>query len=137
MILLDTTVVSELGREAGSRDVKRAVAQRSGDVWLSVVVIGEIRFGLARLPAGRRREALLAHYEVVERAFGDRVLPVTAGVARRWGDLRATQEAAGRALPLTDGLLAATALEHDLEVWTRNTRDFRIEGLRLRDPWEG
>ena len=66
----------------------------------------------------------------------DRVLPVTTPVSETWARLRARYWRARRVLPMADGLIAATALVHDLTLWTRNIRDFDGTGARLFDPWE-
>ena len=65
------------------------------------------------------------------------ILPVSLEVAEAWGDLSARMQTAGRRIGAQDGLIAATALVHDLTLWTRNTRDFADTGVRLFDPWEG
>ena len=76
------------------------------------------------------------YYTGLARAFGDRILPVAAPIAECWADLRAVQRSMGRMLPQADGLIAATALVHDLTLWTLNTRDFDGIGVRLFNPWE-
>lgn len=68
--------------------------------------------------------------------FRQQVLPVTQRIARKWGSLDALRQRAGRPLPMPDGLLAATAMEHNLVVVTRNTRDFEGLGLDLLNPWQ-
>jgi predicted nucleic acid-binding protein len=115
--------------------VKARVAERSSEVVLSAIIVGEIRYGIALLERGVRRVQLSTWYlELV--SFADAILPVTREVAERWGDIQAAARLAGRALDAPDGLLAATALVHDLPLWTRNTHDFEGTGVRLFDPWE-
>jgi toxin FitB len=95
------------------------------------VILGEIRFGILLLPRGRRRSRL-------ERWFEDGVqrlqcIPWEASTGLRWAELLATLRAGGRAMPIKDGLIAATAL-HDLAVVTLNRRDFDAAGVIVVDP---
>lgn len=68
--------------------------------------------------------------------FGDRVLPVNRGVAERWGVLTAQTKLNGTPLDVIDGLLAATAAQHNLTIVTRNTRHFNVAGVPFFNPWE-
>lgn len=136
MILADTNVISEAMRPDGDARVKAAVARWNRDIFLSVVVMGELLFGIELLPEGRRKVTLRAYYEGLKADHADRVLDVTEGIAERWGAMRAAHQRAGRRLPLADGLIAATAIEHDLTLMTRNTADFAFTGARLLNPWE-
>jgi toxin FitB len=132
--LLDTNVISEIRKP--HRDARVAAwfdEAESGGLYLSVLVIGEIRQGIERLRGRRdRRQATLFERWLsrLKEDFGDRLLPVSSGVAERWGQLNAVQP-----LPVIDGLLAATALEHDLTLVTRETRALAASGARLLDPW--
>lgn len=132
--LLDTNVVSELARPEPDSKVTRWLAEIPAEsLFLSVITLGELRRGVERLPAGARREKLRHWLERDLRAWlGSRLLPVDAAVADRWGRLLA---AAPRTPPAVDSLLAATALEHDLRLVTRNERDFDFAGLGVINPW--
>lgn len=136
MILLDTNVISEVQHPRGDARVKERMEQRRGDVSISAIVLGEILYGVAKLDEGPRQERLREFYSGLRLSFGDRILPVTTAIAERWGHLRAECWRARRTLPVADGLIAATALVHDLTLWTRNARDFAGTGVRLFDPWE-
>jgi predicted nucleic acid-binding protein len=136
VILLDTNVLSEMHHPQGSRRVVERVAQHERDLHLSVVALGEILYGIRILRAGRRRSLLEEYYAGMVQGFGDRILPVIASIAECWAELRAAHRRRGRVLPLADGLIAATALVHDLTLWTRNTPDFQGTGVRLFNPWE-
>ena len=96
-------------------------------------MIGEIRQGIERLRRGRDRaqaELFDGWLSRLKQEFGDRLLPVSARVAERWGRINATTP-----LPVIDGLLAATAIEHDLTLVTRERRALTGSGARLLDPW--
>jgi predicted nucleic acid-binding protein len=132
--LLDTNVVSELARQRPEPRVTRWLAEiPTESLFLSVITLGELRRGVERLPAGARREKLRRWLEQDLRAWLDsRLLPIDAKVADRWGRLLA---AASRTPPAIDSLLAATALEHDLRLVTRNERDLDFPGLTVINPW--
>ena len=136
MILLDTNVLSEARLPAGSSKVKAQLNRHRDDLWLSVVVLGEVLFGIRRLDPGQKRDALERYYGELCRQYAERVLDVTREIAEAWGQARAVRRGLGRPLAVTDGLIAATALVHDLTLWTRNTRDFEGTGVRLFNPWE-
>ena len=132
--LIDTNVLSELRKgaraDAGVRDW--FADADDADLFTSVLVLGELRRGLESI---RRRDApaALALEQWLLRlaeTFGDRVLPVTAPVADVWGRLNVPDP-----LPGVDGLLAATALVHDLTLVTRNLRDVERTGVRCLDPF--
>ncbi|HEX4954332.1 MAG TPA: type II toxin-antitoxin system VapC family toxin [Thermoanaerobaculia bacterium] len=132
--LLDTNVLSELAR---SRPDPRVVAwfQEAPDpaLHVSVLTLGEIRRGVEVLRDESRRERLRTWLEVeLVDWFGLRLLPVSAGVADRWGRLLAEVQ---RSVPAIDSLLAATALHHQLRVVTRNVKHFRFPGLEVINPW--
>jgi predicted nucleic acid-binding protein len=132
--LLDTNVVSELrkGARADAGVAAWFAAAASDELYLSVLVIGEIRRGIERVR--RRDAAAAASLERWLTRLGsdheDRILPVDRAVAEAWGRL----DAAG-SLPTVDGLLAATAEVHGLTLVTRNTRDFARTGVPCLDPF--
>ena len=106
-------------------------------MYLSVLTLGEIRKGVASLPDGNRRRLLEIWIQSTLRPwFANRILPVTEEIVDRWGILAAEAKNRGAALPVVDGLLAATALEHDLTLLTRNVRDFAGTGVTVLNPWE-
>jgi len=132
--LIDTNVVSELRKgdraNSGVRNWFAAVPER--ELFLSVLVLGEVRRGVELV---RRRDVVAATAleqwlaRLVE-TFADRLLPVDAAVAERWGVLNVPNP-----VPTVDGLLAATALVHDLTFVTRNVRDVRRTGVRTVNPF--
>jgi predicted nucleic acid-binding protein len=134
--LVDTCVLSEVGRPKPASSVVRWLEATPEDALaISALTLGEIRFGIARLGAGAKRRRLAAWLEALEARFDGRILAVDSAVAKRWGDLRAHATATGKALPVVDGLLAATALTHQIVLVTRNVGDVRATGVSLLDPW--
>lgn len=135
--LLDTNVPSELITPAPDRSVVDWVnAQETTALYLSSVSVGELRKGFVLLPAGKRRRRLEQWFETyLLPLFADRVLPVQQATGDRWGRLSAGRQLLGRPLSMADGLIAATALEHDLTLVTRNDKDFVDLGLKILNPW--
>jgi len=135
--LLDTNIPSELIRTRPEPRLENWVyAQDEQALYLSVVSIGELRRGFVLLSAIKRRPALEQWFEndLVPR-FRGRILPVTYAIADRWGRLDGECQLRGAPLNTADGLIAATALEHDLTVVTRNVKDFAGLGVTLFNPW--
>lgn len=133
-VLVDTNVVSELkrGRNATPRVAAWFAAMAPQSVYTSVIVLGEIRRGIM-LVARRDRaqaDALDQWYASMRQRLGDRVLAVDEPAMAIWARISVPDP-----LPAYDGLIAATALAHDLTVATRNTKDYRRAGVPVFDPW--
>ena len=136
--LLDTCVVAELRHPRGDPAVRAAVDLISDDaMYLSVLTLGEIAGGIARLPGGRKKRALEAWLAGLEGQFADRILPVDHETGRLWGDLSARVRQAGLILPPVEGLLAATGLRHGLHLMTRRSPHLAATGVPIVDPWAG
>ena len=136
--LLDTNIASELIRARPEPRVANWVyARDEQSLYLSAVSIGELRRGFIILPASKRRTELEQWFEndLVPR-FRGRILPVTYSIADRWGILGGECQLRGTPLSMADGMIAATALEHDLTVVTRNVKDFAGLGVTVFNPWE-
>lgn len=130
--LLDTNIVSELARARPSAAVCLRFNSHELELAIPAVVWHELLYGVARMPAGQRRENLAEFIEQVAGALPK--LPYDAAVARVHAELRASGAARGRILSEPDAHIAALALTHDLRLVTRNTRDFAdIPGLRLEN----
>ena len=136
--LLDTCVVSELvkplphnGVVSWMRDCDEA------HVFLSVITLGELEKGIARVGDAARRAKLQkwVRRDVAER-FQGRILAIDTAVATRWGALVGESESRGLSLPVIDSLIAAASLVHELTVVTRNVDDFTRCGARCLNPWE-
>ena len=136
-VLLDTNVVSELIRKARDPGVAAWVANLPlDDLYFSAVSEAELRYGAAILPAGRRRENLVADIEgMLREAFGERVLPFDRAAAREYADIAATRRGAGRRVSPTDCQIAAIARLRGMTVATRNVRDFDGIGVDIVNPW--
>lgn len=133
--LIDTNVISEV-RKGARCDANVAAwyaAIEDDDLYLSVLVLGEIRRGIERARAGEpaKARALEQWLSVVSRSFGNRILPVDQRVAEEWGRMRAKRSA-----PVIDALLAATARVYDLTLATRNTADVAGLGAEVVNPFE-
>ena len=136
--LLDTSVISELVKKIPYAPVLKWISeQEESTLYLSVVTIGELEKGIARLATSARKTRLQSwvRRDLVER-FGARVLAVDIRTATRWGALAGESEKRGVPLPVIDSLIAATALVHDLTVVTRNVGDFERCAVTCLNPWE-
>ena len=137
--LLDTNIPSEMLRPRPDPNVADWVKRQANEtLFVSVVTMGELRRGITLLAEQSRRRAELEQmiHEKVPSWFQDRILPVTRIIAERWGVLDGERQLAGRPMNIADGMIAATALEHDLTVVTRNVKDFSGIGLTVLSPWD-
>jgi len=134
--LLDTNVLSELARAKPDPVVLKWLLSADEDrLHVSVLTLGEIRFGIERLAPGRRRSSLRHWLERdVSLRFAGRIVDLDTGIADAWGYMRAAAKRSGIGLPLIDGLLAATAQHLGLTLVTRNIADFSRLAIALADP---
>lgn len=136
--LLDTNCISEAVRVRPDPQVEKwmqAVDQEL--LYLSVLTLGEIRKGIARLGQGARRTRLETWLgSEVHARFSGRILSIDAAIADRWGWLTAEARRKGQPFPIIDLLLAATAIHHNLTLVTRNTTDFTGNSLSILNPWK-
>jgi hypothetical protein len=137
MIVLDTNVISELMRAAPADSVVAWVTSRPrAAVATTSVSVAEVRYGIGRLPAGRRRELLLAAADEVFATFQDKVLPFDAEAARHYADVVVEREQAGTPISGFDAQIAAICRSSNAILATRNTDDFTGLGLALVNPWD-
>jgi len=136
--LLDTNCVSELVRVRPEPRVQKWVeAADENLLYLSVLTLGEIRKGIACLPQGTRRTRLETWLEVDLRPrFAGRILTIDEPIADRWGALTGEAIRRGRVLSAIDALLAATALEYNLTIVSRNIGHFAAVQVPVLNPWE-
>lgn len=133
--LVDANVLSEPTKPAPDSGVMKWLRLHEADIAVDPVILGELRFGILILPAGKKRTALQRWFDAgVERLH---CLPWDAETGLRWAELLARLRATGKAMPLKDSLIAATALVHGLAVATRNRADFVNAGVRIIDPFVG
>ena len=133
MYLLDTVVLSELRKAERNAGLTVWLSgRRYTELFLSVASIGEIERGIRAV--GKKDEAFAGRlafwWDKLLSIYADRILPVSVGIARRWGQVSASVGNAG-----ADPLIAATALEHNLTVITRNVSPFKLTGARTLNPW--
>jgi hypothetical protein len=138
MILLDTNVVSEPLRLSADPGVLAWMdAQNVETLYLAAISLAELRFGVAALPAGKRKEALHDNLERrVMPLFAGRIVPFDAAASEAYAELRARARAAGKAIGTVDGYIAATAAACGLIVATRDTAPFEAAGLTVINPWQ-
>jgi len=137
MILLDTNVVSELMRPGPSVAVLSWVAaQQASDLYLSAIGEAELRRGAAMLPAGKRRDQLMAAIDaMIAEDFAGRILPFDSAAAQAFVLVFLERRAAGRPISFADCQIAATARAQGAAIATRNTADFAGCGIAVIDPW--
>ena len=136
--LLDTNVLSELIKHSPEPKVTSWLEEMDEEiVFLSVLTIGEIRKGVTALARADRRVAIEAWLEKdLRNRFAGRILPITEEIADRWGLIAGQSHLKKVPVPVIDGLLAATALHHNLTLVTRNIKDIVHTGVEMFNPWE-
>lgn len=135
--LLDTNVVSEPERKRPDKNVLTWLDRLDyRNVYLSALTVGEIKKGVAKLPAGKRKAHIQNWLEELRERFADRILPITESTFLVWGHMYGELEKRGLVRPILDSLFEATALEHDLVLVTRNVRNFPKTSVTLLNPWE-
>jgi predicted nucleic acid-binding protein len=131
--LVDANVLSEPTKPVPNNKVIDWLTANEGNLVVDSIIVGELYIGILALPRGRKQTQL-------EQWFGDVVqtidcLPWDATISRRWAKLVVDLKQKGDKLPLLDSMIAATALQHDLTVATRNTRDFNKTDVQVLNPF--
>lgn len=132
--LLDTNIISELGRPEPQKSVVDFVAS-TPIAWLSTITLHELEYGIALIPEGSRQKAIKQVVSELVSAYGDYIIPVEQQEAQEAALLRATMKQQGKVLHLADSLIAGTAKAHNLIVVTRNIKDFEGLGIQLNNPF--
>jgi predicted nucleic acid-binding protein len=137
-VLLDTCVLSELVTPKPNAAVVEWVSQQDEhNLFLSVITIGELCKGIAKLPQGSKRSRLESWVaEELAARFRQRVIPIESRVASAWGVILGDAESRGEKLPVIDALIGATAVVHGCVVATRNVSDLERTGADVISPWD-
>ena len=134
--LVDTNVFSELTRRVPDPNVVAWMQKHESELYISTISIGEIKYGIAILPEGKRKTALQTWLNHTAKAMVGTTLSFNRSVAYVWADLRASAITKGIEIPLADGMIAAIAKRHGLTVATRNIADFRNASGKTINPYE-
>lgn len=136
MIIVDTNVVSELMRPDPSPVVETWVRAREvTELFTTAVTLAEIRYGIARLPDGRRKDLLRDTADEVFAAFADAVLPFDEPAAAQYAAVVCRRDRSGTPIDGFDAQIAAICLVHSAALATRNVKDFEHTGIEVIDPW--
>jgi toxin FitB len=136
MIILDTNVVSELMRPEPAPGIASWVRARDRrELRTTTITLAEVRYGIARLPDGRRKQALLGAADEVFSAFADQILPFDTAAAEHYAVIASSRERAGKPIAGFDALIAAVCRSQGAVLATRNVSDFDGAGIELIDPW--
>jgi toxin FitB len=138
MIMLHTNVVSEpLRAVASPAMIAWLDRQNIETLFLSMISLAELRYGVAALPEGRRKDGLRAALEErIFSLFGSRILAFDTAAADAYAVIRARARAAGKTIGASDGYIAATAAANGFAVATRDTGPFEAAGVLVINPWE-
>ncbi|MFZ3179670.1 MAG: type II toxin-antitoxin system VapC family toxin [Methylocystis silviterrae] len=138
MILLDTNIVSEMMKPMGDGNIRRWMDSYSEvDFFIATPVIAELRFGLALLPDGRKKEALTRACDTIEaEIFAGQILTFDQRAAHAFARLRAKRQALGKLLNVMDALVASIASAHAMTLATRNVADFVDLDIAVVNPFE-
>lgn len=135
MIVVDTNVISEMMRQDPDPTVLAWTAA-AGRLHTTVITLAEVEYGIARLPAGRRRDQLTATATGVFADFQDVILPFDVRAAHRYAEIVANREATGHPIATADAQIAAVCASRNATLATRNTSDFTSTGIQLVNPWQ-
>ena len=133
--LLDTNIISELGRPDPQKSVVDFVAS-TPMAWLSTITIHELEYGIALIPEGIRKSAIQQVVAGLVDAYGDYILPIGQQEAQEAALLRAMMKQQGKVLHLADSLIVGTAKVHNLTVVTRHIKDFEGLDIQLKNPFD-
>ena len=132
--LVDANVLSEPTKPEPTRNVIDWLSANEGNLVVDSIILGELCIGILALPRGRKRTQLEQWFDALVQTID--CLAWDAAIGRRWTRLVVELKQKGETMPLLDGMKAATALQHDLTMATRNTRDFEKAGVGVLNPFE-
>ena len=134
--LLDTCVLSEFIKSQPDKKVNSWIAKISeADMLISVFTIGELRKGIDKLDAGKRRQKLNLWFQDIMNWGDGRILEFNKISAKNWGILVAQLETQGRPMPIIDSMIAAVAMTYECTLVTRNVNDFMDVNIPIINPW--
>src|SRR5258708_5719969 len=137
MIIVDTNVVSELMRPSPAEAVEDWVERQAGrDVYTTVITVAEIRYGIERLPAGRRQNTIRATAVEIFSAFHEKILPFDAAAAEQYALVLSDRDKLGLPIEGFDGQIAAICRANGSGLATRNVADFEHTGITVINPWQ-
>ena len=132
--LVDANVLSEPTKQVADSRVVAWLNANESNLIVDSIIIGELRIGILALPRGRKRDRLEHWYQTVVETI--ECIPWDVSISQRWAALVVELKRKRETVPLLDGMIAATALQHKLIVATRNTRDFQKTGVKTLNPFE-
>ncbi len=137
--LLDTCVISELTKPIPEPRVTQwIIAQHESDLCISVLTVGELQKGIAKLPESKRKATLQQWLNTdLKSRFDNRILDISSSITQTWGEVQGASENQGKKMAVIDGLIAITALVNNATVVTRNIDDMTHSGVALFNPWQG
>ncbi len=136
MILLDTNVISELMKKPADPNVLNWYIANEAQTILPATALGEIAFGLSKLPFGKRRTKLQADFSELRMRYFDRVRSFAVSSVMIYGDIMAEALTAKHNMSVADGQIAAIAIEYDCILATRNIKDFKHVSVKTINPWD-
>jgi toxin FitB len=137
MIVLDTNVVSEAMKPEPHTAVRAWLNHQAAEtLYLSSVTLAELLFGIAALPAGKRKDMLALALDGLTGLFRGRVLPFDTDAARHYAELAVKAKASGRGFPTPDGYIAAIAASRGFIVASRDTAPYEAAGVSVINPWD-
>lgn len=137
MIVIDTNVVSEAMKPEPHPNVRAWLNEQAAEtLYLSSVTLAELLFGIASLPAGKRKDMLARALDGLMGLFRDRVLPFDADAARLYAELAVKAKTNGRGFPTPDGYIAAIAASRNFMVASRDTAPYEAVGITVTNPWK-
>lgn len=131
--LVDANVLSEATKQSAAPEVIEWLMANESDLAVNPIVLGELEFGILRLPAGRRKTQLREWFNQAPNRL--RVLDIDTNTSQVWATLLAKLSRKGRSMPVSDSLIAATALQYNLTIATRNTVDYQYAGIEVLNPF--
>jgi tRNA(fMet)-specific endonuclease VapC len=135
--LIDTCVFSEYKKPVPEPRVLDWIADQDDQtISVSVLTFGELEKGINRMPESDRKRTLTLYLGDLQQRYGSNILDLDLRVLRRWASMIASLESKGRPMPVIDSLIAATALEHNLTLVTRNEQDFADTGVTVLNIWK-